>query len=311
MTRLGKRLLIGDRAPLMPGEGAGLLIQAMEAGDPEAHARVAVLAASGLYVRHNWGDALDLLVQAAERNWEPAQAQLRALAPEVPTGESWVQRAASLRPADWLSAPAAKVVHADPEVRAFEAMISPAVCAWFVDTARPKLGRARVYDSDRGFDLEHQTRSNSAAIFNRNEVEFIHLLVQARMSVACGLPTQNMEAPSVLHYRAGEQFADHYDFIDPANAQDGGLRQHGQRVITFLVYLNDDYEGGETDFPRLGVRYKGRCGEGLFFVNTRNREEEPEMRMLHAGRAPTHGEKWVVSQFVRGRPFMVAPARQA
>lgn len=293
MTRLGKRLLIGDRAPLMPRDGAGLLIQGMEAGDAEAFARVAVLAASGLYVRQSWGDALDLLMRAAERNWAPAQEQLRVLSPNQSSSAT-----------DWLSAPASKIVHADPEVRAFENMIPPAVCAWLIETAQPKLARARVYDSDQGVHLEHETRSNSAAIFNRNDVEFVHLLVQARMAAACGLPMQNMEAPSVLHYRAGEQFADHYDFIDPANAQDSGLRQHGQRVITFIVYLNEDYEGGETDFPRLGVRYKGRSGEGLFFVNTRHRGEEPDIRMLHCGRPPASGEKWIVSQFVRGRAFV-------
>ncbi|MEJ0039722.1 MAG: hypothetical protein WDO68_27395 [Gammaproteobacteria bacterium] len=28
---------------------------------------------------------------------------------------------------------------------------------------------------------------------------------------------------------------------------------------------------------------------------------QPDLRMLHAGRAPTRGEKWIVSQFVRSR----------
>jgi prolyl 4-hydroxylase len=304
MTRLGKRLLVADRAPWMPRQGAGLLIQATEAGDAEAAARLSVLAALGLHVRQSWADALDLLTRAADRNWLPAQAQLRALAPDVPADAPWGRQAASVRPADWLNAPASKALHADPEVRAFEGMISPAVCAWLIETAKPKLMRARVYDSGQGVHIEHETRSNGVAIFNTSEVELVHLLVQARMSAACGMPMQNMEAPSVLHYRPGQQFADHYDFIDPANAQEGGLREHGQRVITFLVYLNDDFEGGETDFPRLGLRFRGRPGEGLFFVNTRDRQEEPDARMLHAGRPPTAGGKWVVSQFVRGRPFI-------
>ena len=48
----------------------------------------------------------------------------------------------------------------------------------------------------------------------------------------------------------------HGDFLQantPELAQEVELR--GQRSSTFLVYLNDGFEGGETDFPRLGFRY--------------------------------------------------------
>jgi hypothetical protein len=71
--------------------------------------------------------------------------------------------------------------------------------------------------------------------------------------------------------------------------------------MTFLVYLNEEYEGGETDFPKLGIRHKGRRGQGLYFVNAYT-DMQPDRRMLHAGRAPRRGEKWLVSQFIRSRP---------
>jgi prolyl 4-hydroxylase len=71
-------------------------------------------------------------------------------------------------------------------------------------------------------------------------------------------------------------------------------------VLTFLVYLNDDYDGGETDFPGLGIAHKGRRGQGLLFVNALD-DSEPDLRTVHAGCAPTKGEKWIVSQFIRNR----------
>jgi hypothetical protein len=112
-----------------------------------------------------------------------------------------------------------------------------------------------------------------------------------------------MEAPAVLHYAPGQQIANHYDFVDPDSTADyaGEIARNGQRMITFLVYLNDDYDGGETDFPRLGIHYKGRTGDGLFFVNTLP-DQAPDRRTLHAGRPPLKGEKWLVTQFVRSRP---------
>ncbi|HEY0342726.1 MAG TPA: 2OG-Fe(II) oxygenase, partial [Steroidobacteraceae bacterium] len=148
--------------------------------------------------------------------------------------------------------------------------------------------------------------TNAVASSNLAEVELLDLLVQARMAAACGIPTRNMEAPAVLHYDVGEQITEHFDFVDPQTpnyAQE--LARNGQRVVTFLVYLNDDYEGGETGFPTLGFTHKGRGGEGLFFVNALP-DMQPDLRMLHTGRPPTRGEKWIVSQFIRSRETIQA-----
>jgi hypothetical protein len=134
-------------------------------------------------------------------------------------------------------------------------------------------------------------------------VELVHALIQARMAAACGIPERFMEAPSVLHYDPGEQIRDHYDFVDPESTDDyaGEIARNGQRRVTFLLYLNDDYDGGETTFPKLGISHKGRCGEGLYFVNTLP-DDSPDLRMLHAGCPTSRGEKWIITQFIRSRP---------
>jgi len=151
-------------------------------------------------------------------------------------------------------------------------------------------------------DVVRATRSNSVANFGLADVELLDVLLQARMSRACGIPMNHMEAPAVLHYSVGEEASDHFDFVNP-NTPDYAqeIARNGQRVMTFLVYLNEDYEGGETAFPQLGFSHKGRRGHGLFFVNAYS-DLQPDLRMLHAGRTPTRGEKWIVSQFIRSRP---------
>ena len=312
LTVLGNRLLTGDGAPWRPHDGAGLLIRAMEAGGAEAAARLAVLVAAGAYVRQSWGDALDLLARAAERGWEPARAQLRLLAgermcAEVSKGaaaDPWLWLAATIDLQSWLAAPPGHSLQSAPLVRTFEGLIPDAVCDWLMEAARPRLARARVYDSVGGGERVEDVRSNRAAAFNLNQIEIVHLLVQARMAAACSMPVSHMEAPAVLHYSAGEQFDEHFDFLEPAAEPDrSALAQAGQRTITFLAYLNDSYTGGETYFPMLGIAHRGRRGQGLYFVNTLP-DESPDRRTLHAGLPPSHGEKWVVSQFVRTRAFM-------
>src|SRR5262249_16999641 len=153
--------------------------------------------------------------------------------------------------------------------------------------ARGRLTRALVYDASSGKDHVSTTRTNSVANFGLAEVELLDLLVQSRMSVACRQPMRHMEAPAVLHYEVGEEISNHYDLVNPETpdyAQE--IERNGQRVVTFLVYLNDDYAGGETAFPTLGFTHKGRRGEGLFFVNALP-DMQPELRMLHAGTPPT------------------------
>ncbi len=75
----------------------------------------------------------------------------------------------------------------------------------------------------------------------------------------------------------------------------------GQRVVTFLVYLNDDFDGAQTAFLDLKWRYRGAKGDAILFRNV-DGTGAPDPTTLHAGRAPTRGEKWLLSQWIRMPP---------
>jgi hypothetical protein len=169
--------------------------------------------------------------------------------------------------------------------------------------AAGRLEPAGVYDPNSRRDVVHAHRSNTLARFGLETVELLHVLLQARMSAACGVPLHHFEAPTQLHYAVGEQIADHFDFVDPRVAQDyaGEIARNGQRIVTFIVYLNEGYEGGETSFRKLGISHRGSLGEGIYFVNALA-DLSPDMRMVHAGEPITAGEKWIVTQFIRSKP---------
>jgi len=121
------------------------------------------------------------------------------------------------------------------------------------------------------------------------------------MSAATRLPVPFFEPTQVLHYAVGEQFKPHHDFLDPnAPGFAEQLRLYGQRVATMLIYLNDDYSGGETVFPKLGLSFRGKAGDALFWTNV-DRAGSADPLTMHAGQPPTAGEKWVVSQWIRDR----------
>ncbi len=110
-----------------------------------------------------------------------------------------------------------------------------------------------------------------------------------------------MEPLSVLHYEVGQEFRRHVDFINPDHpgfAQD--LAEKGQRIATFLTYLSEDFDGAETEFPILALRWKGRPATPSCST-TSDPPGALDRRTLHAGRTPTRGEKWLLSQFIRGK----------
>lgn len=311
-TELGKRLIVGDKAPLLPKDGAGFLLDAAKAGHAEAALRLATLTALGAHVKQSWNDALGMLVFAAERGSESARGQLQALSgrrAEPGDGEQqWRRLAEGIDLRFWLSPAPGQTLCANPLVRVFPNFVTDSVCAWLIEQARPNLKRALIYDPVGGKDIADHMRTNSAAGFDLMHADLVQAAVQWRMSATVGVPIGHLEGPTVLHYAIGEQITNHYDFVNPRiqNYQDE-IAKRGQRIVTFLVYLNDDYEGGETDFPELGLRYHGARGNGIFFTNALP-NGEPDLRMVHAGLPPKDNEKWLMSQFIRNRIVLGARA---
>jgi len=310
LTRLGKRLLVGDRAPRLPKDGAGLLQRAVDTGGAEAAAVLATLFAVGASRQKGLKDALGQLALAAARGWLPAQQQLLVLSglagPHDSTqGDSpehdWAAIAGRVDLAAWQQAPAGTDLNDAPLIRAFPGFVDHAVCRWLVDKASGRLTRALVYEALSRKTTVRDTRTNTAATLNLLETDFVCALVQTRIAACLGLPFRQLEPLSILHYAEGEEITEHYDFVDPQVPNyEQEIAARGQRIVTFLIYLNDDYEGGETQFPELSISHKGRSGDGVFFVNALS-DGSADVRTLHAGRPPQRGEKWIVSQFVRNR----------
>ena len=308
-TRLGKRLLVGDRAPLLPNDGARFLEEASSRGGAEAAAVLAVLFALGANRDHDVRSGLQSLVVAAQRRWPAAQAQLRALSADravaaldaAEMAAYWGELAAAIDVDWWTNAAPGRDLSGSPQIRLFDDFVSDEVCRWLIGRAAGRLSRALVYEALRKEVTVHPTRTNTAASFDMLETDFVCALTQVRMAAALGVPFRQFEAISVLHYAEGEEITEHFDFVDPKVPDyEQEIAQRGQRIATFLIYLNDDYGGGETEFPRVGVRHKGRKTQGIVFINALP-DGSADVRTLHAGRPPKGGEKWIVSQFVRDR----------
>lgn len=268
--------------------------------------------AEGFGVKQDWNAALSYLQRAAELGLRLAQAELSALSGDwksahaIMAGESLPPSACealrhTIDVARLLSSPRKAIVSVSPRIAVVEAFAAPEACNWLIERARPKLVPAQVYDHDSGEARHGNVRTNSECHFRADESDFVLLTIGARIAAVTGLPVGAMEATAILHYMPGQQFEPHHDYLDtsiPGYAKE--VARGGQRVLTFLLCLNEDYDGGETEFPMIQKRYKGHTGNAVFFWNVEP-DGTPDKRTLHAGLPPTRGEKWLLSQWVRGR----------
>ena len=299
MAALGRRLLLGDRSPSIPQEGARFLLEAAQRGHPDAQERAAALLGGGVFTPQNWPAAMQMLGAAAAAGNVSARGQLAALSASADASPDWVQLATRLDVSAWQQVPPNETVSQDPLILSFGDLLPDSICSWLIEQARGRLVRARVYNPISHQDTTDEMRTNTTATFGVAEVTALHFLVQERLSKGCGVPLDHFEAPAVLHYDVGEQITPHFDFIDPRLPDyEEQVRVQGQRSFTFLVYLNDAYEGGHTAFPELAIEHRGQRREGLLFRNVDARDK-PDLRTLHAGKPPTSGEKWILSQFIR------------
>ena len=116
------------------------------------------------------------------------------------------------------------------------------------------------------------------------------IAVQKRATAFTGLPWTHSECLQLVSYHAGQHFALHTDYFDEVSAvtfcasclgraserrplflclqgDEGTDLAAGQRVFTGLIYLNDDFEGGTTDFPALNRSFAPRKGSMVLWRN--------------------------------------------
>jgi predicted 2-oxoglutarate/Fe(II)-dependent dioxygenase YbiX len=119
------------------------------------------------------------------------------------------------------------------------------------------------------------------------------------------LPIENQEDLQIVSYKPGGFFTPHYDACDGkkdyCQRMDGSA---GPRLFTYLIYLNDDFEGGETVFPKLNKSVKPKKGKCVIFQST---VSPPDSRIileaLHGGNPVTSGNKWICNKWIRNHTY--------
>ena len=284
-------------AKLRGGGGGGrdlagaleLFRQAAGAGRVDAAVIYCNLLAAGVGGPRRWQEALRLLAALAEVN-PRSRRELERIEAMALTADG-----------DPLHVPEGEILSAAPAITRFEALFSPEECAWFAASAAPMLEPAVVVDPATGRQVRDPVRVCDSAGFPWPlENPAIHAL-NRRLAAASGTRAEQGEPLQLLRYRPGGEYRAHFDAI-PGFAN--------PRTMTVLVWLNEDYEGGETHFPTPGLKLKGKAGDAILFRNTgSDGRRDPASR--HAGLPVTAGEKLIASRWIRERRFEMPVGERA
>lgn len=227
------------------------------------------------------------------RDWGGALAALAASSDPVAKRQSELIAAMALDGAgDPTKAPDAEALSKTPSIGLFRNFMTADECAFLGDLAEARLKPALIFhEGQRRFVADPLRDSDAAGFSIVLEWPFVHAL-NRRIAAASGTDVAQGEPLQVLRYAPGQQYRPHLDAV-PGMAN--------QRILTALVWLNDNYEGGETAFLGSGLKVKGRRGDLMVFANSLP-DGRPDPATRHAGAPVTKGVKLLASRWIRARP---------
>lgn len=253
---------------------------AMTLGDPGAARVTAGLLATGTGGPRDWPGALALLDEWSDRDPLAArQSQLLGAMQLDAIGD----------PAQPIET---DVLSNAPYAACIPGLLTAAECDFLVDVSQSRFRRAEIFHEARQTFVQDPVRQSECAGFSAiSEWPAVHA-INRRIAAASRTAVEQGEPLQLLRYQPGDSYRPHLDAIPSLT---------NQRILTLLVYLNADYDGGETHFRKSGLRFRGTPGDALLFANATD-DGRPDPATEHEGLPVTRGVKYLASRWIRARP---------
>ena len=185
-------------------------------------------------------------------------------------------------------------------VKELPAFLSPEECDHIIRLAGPLIDRSPV--SRAGRNRSSLLRMSGSAFFTDSRDAVVRR-VKRRVAEVSGTELRCQEPLQVTHYDPAGFYASHRDALGSGGPSVDSV---GDRDGTMIIYLNDDFEGGHTRFPKIGVRIKPERGKAVFFKNLTEDGEAPDPLSTHLATPVSSGEKWLLNQWIRQHPIPTA-----
>lgn len=188
-----------------------------------------------------------------------------------------------------------KVASDRVELYTLDDFLNEEECSHLIDLMQTKLRPSTVTNPDvAGKDF----RTSSTFDFG-NSGDPIAAAIDIRICRTLGINPSFAEEIQGQFYGPGEEFKAHTDYFTPGTdefAEHAGNR--GQRSWTFMIYLNDVEEGGETSFVEIDETIKPKAGKAVFW-NSLYPDGHPNPDTLHHAMPVIKGNKSIITKWFR------------
>lgn len=175
-------------------------------------------------------------------------------------------------------------------------LVTPKECAELIERIDAGCRPSKLFS---GTDSGYRTSSSC----NLDIYDPLIIAVTKRIDALMGIDGEFGELLQGQRYNLTEQYQLHCDYFPQKVHYWNAMRiSGGQRCWTAMAYLCEVDEGGETQFPRLGVTIPPRTGT-LLIWNNMLADGSPNYDTLHAALPVIKGAKYVVTRWYRERPW--------
>jgi len=189
--------------------------------------------------------------------------------------------------------PPPEILSAEPKVLIYRNFLTQYECGYLMTLAEPHFQPSMILDPTSGERRPDPVRTSDGMSFGPLNEDMVVNAINHRIATTTGTRYDHGEPLHLLRYRGGQQYRPHGDALPGS----GNLR-----LWTAISYLNDDYDGGETEFPLLELKVRGAAGDLLVFCNV-NGQGNPEPLSRHAGLPVTRGTKYIATRWIRAKPY--------
>ena len=167
-------------------------------------------------------------------------------------------------------------------------------CQDIIEMIDSSHSRSSVAGSGKERSTYGETRTSSTSNLNDNNPTIKR--IKKRIAKKLGLNINQGESLQGQLYKPGEYFKPHQDWFHDDSYKNHCLSS-GNRIYTFMVYLNIPEEGGETNFPNLNLEVKAKIGKAILWSNVK--DGQPNNDVLHEGVEIKKGKKYIITSWWR------------
>jgi prolyl 4-hydroxylase len=168
-------------------------------------------------------------------------------------------------------------------------------CDKIIELSKGNMFSSKVYSQNEDL-YDNKTRISQQCWLNDND-SFIKD-ISDKVKSYTNTHNNYLEELQVVNYQPGGFFTPHYDACVGNNSYCERMNDKGPRYLTDLFYLNDNFEGGETIFPKINKLVKPEKGKAIIFQNVDN-NGVIITQALHGGEPVKNGEKWIANKWIK------------